>query len=113
MSSSSADVFPAIQEVMLEFRAGKMFLEGKRVVPDTRKGLVRIVRAEEGLVHFQWLDRTQNIVEDVSFVFCFVIHFKGVSFVFSVIQVFVMIYKVGNRRNRMLIGTMTHFLTTC
>ncbi|KAL5174421.1 26S proteasome regulatory subunit RPN13 [Glycine soja] len=69
MSSSSADVFPAILEVMLEFRAGKMFLEEKRVVPDTRKGLVRIARGEEGLVHFQWLDRTQNIVEDVSFVF--------------------------------------------
>lgn len=29
---------------MLEFRAGKMNLEGKRVVPDTRKGLVRIAR---------------------------------------------------------------------
>lgn len=32
------------QEVMLEFRAGKMLLEGKRVTPDTRKGLVRISR---------------------------------------------------------------------
>ncbi|CAI0628059.1 unnamed protein product [Linum tenue] len=29
---------------MLEFRAGKMHLEGKKVVPDTRKGLVRIDR---------------------------------------------------------------------
>lgn len=29
---------------MLEFRAGKMFLDGTRVVPDTRKGLVRIGR---------------------------------------------------------------------
>ncbi|XP_014634135.1 26S proteasome regulatory subunit RPN13 isoform X4 [Glycine max] len=69
MSSSSADVFPAILEVMLEFRAGKMFLEEKRVVPDTRKGLVRIARGEEGLVHFQWLDRTQNIVEDDQIIF--------------------------------------------
>ncbi|KAH1251621.1 26S proteasome regulatory subunit RPN13 [Glycine max] len=69
MSSSSADVFPAIQEVMLEFRAGKMFLEEKRVVPDTRKGLVRIARGEEGLVHFQWLDRTQNVVEDDQIIF--------------------------------------------
>lgn len=32
------------QEIMLEFRAGKMAFEGKRVVPDTRKGLVRIAR---------------------------------------------------------------------
>lgn len=29
---------------MCEFRAGKMSLEGTRVVPDTRKGLVRIGR---------------------------------------------------------------------
>lgn len=29
---------------MLEFRAGKMFLQGKKVVPDTRKGLIRIAR---------------------------------------------------------------------
>lgn len=35
------------QEIMLEFRAGKMVLEGKRVVPDTRKGLVRIARVLE------------------------------------------------------------------
>ncbi|CAJ1937176.1 unnamed protein product [Sphenostylis stenocarpa] len=69
MSSSSADAFPAIQEVMLEFRAGKMVLEGKTVVPDTRKGLVRIARGEEGLVHFQWLDRTQNVVEDDQIIF--------------------------------------------
>ncbi|RYR19687.1 hypothetical protein Ahy_B03g064552 isoform D [Arachis hypogaea] len=66
MSSSSADPFPAIQEIMLEFRAGKMLFEGKRVVPDARKGLVRIARGEEGLVHFQWLDRTQNVVEDLT-----------------------------------------------
>lgn len=80
---------------MLEFRAGKMSLQGTRVVPDARKGLVRIARVispphllpvarywlvlctinlisslfqgEEGLVHFQWLDRTLNAVEDVSF----------------------------------------------
>ena len=32
------------QETLLEFRAGKMLLEGKRVVPDTRKGLIRIAK---------------------------------------------------------------------
>ncbi|KAK7318047.1 hypothetical protein RJT34_02744 [Clitoria ternatea] len=69
MNSSSTDAFPAIQEILLEFRAGKMLFEGKRVVPDTRKGLVRIARGEEGLVHFQWLDRTQNIVEDDQIIF--------------------------------------------
>ncbi|XP_008806959.1 26S proteasome regulatory subunit RPN13-like isoform X1 [Phoenix dactylifera] len=59
----------SLQEIMLEFRAGKMFLEGTRVVPDTRKGLVRIGRGEEGLVHFQWLDRSQNIVEEDQIIF--------------------------------------------
>jgi len=39
------------------------------VVPDTRKGLVRVGRGEEGLVHFQWLDRGQNIVEDDQIIF--------------------------------------------
>jgi len=58
-----------LQDVMCEFRAGKMSLEGTRVVPDTRKGLVRVGRGEEGLVHFQWLDRGQNIVEDDQIVF--------------------------------------------
>lgn len=69
MSSSITDDFPAIQEPFLEFRAGKMRLEGKRVVPDLRKGLVRIGRGEEGLIHFQWLDRTTNVIEDDQIVF--------------------------------------------
>uniref|UniRef100_A0ACD6ACD0 Uncharacterized protein n=1 Tax=Avena sativa TaxID=4498 RepID=A0ACD6ACD0_AVESA len=58
-----------LQDIMCEFRAGKMSLQGTRVVPDTRKGLVRIGRGEEGLIHFQWLDRGQNIVEDDQIVF--------------------------------------------
>ncbi|XP_019422183.1 PREDICTED: 26S proteasome regulatory subunit RPN13-like [Lupinus angustifolius] len=69
MSSSSMDAFPAIQDILLEFRAGKMILEGKTVVPDPRKGLVRVATGEEGLVHFQWLDRTQNVVEDDQIIF--------------------------------------------
>ncbi|CAN1340427.1 26S proteasome regulatory subunit RPN13 [Linum perenne] len=54
---------------MLEFRAGKMHLEGKRVLPDPRKGLVRIDQGEEGLIHFQWLDRVLNVVEDDQIIF--------------------------------------------
>ncbi|CAN6445030.1 unnamed protein product [Victoria cruziana] len=68
MDSSGADD-PSAQEVLLEFRAGKMFLEGKRVIPVTRKGLVRLIKGEEGLVHFQWIDRVQNVVEDDQIVF--------------------------------------------
>ncbi|XP_065847976.1 26S proteasome regulatory subunit RPN13 [Euphorbia lathyris] len=69
MDSSSTQDFPAMQEIMLEFRAGKMRLENKKVVPDTRKGLVRIARGDEGLVHFQWLDRVQNVMEDDQIIF--------------------------------------------
>ncbi|KAF5954663.1 hypothetical protein HYC85_007519 [Camellia sinensis] len=69
MGSSTTEPLPAMQEVFLEFRAGKMLMEGKRVVPDSRKGLVRIARGEEGLAHFQWLDRTHNVVEDDQIVF--------------------------------------------
>ncbi|KAJ0923611.1 putative proteasomal ubiquitin receptor Rpn13/ADRM1 [Helianthus annuus] len=61
MYSSDTELFPAIQDVLLEFRAGKMHMEGKWVVADPRKGL-----GEEGLVHIQWLDRTNNTVEDIS-----------------------------------------------
>ncbi|CAH9075596.1 unnamed protein product [Cuscuta epithymum] len=64
MDSSSMDAYPHVQEILLEFRAGKMLMEGKQVVPDSRKGLVRIGRGVEGLVHFQWLDRSSLIVED-------------------------------------------------
>ncbi|CAE6012799.1 unnamed protein product [Arabidopsis arenosa] len=65
----SSEAFPVMQEIMLEFRAGKMSLQGTRVVPDARKGLVRIARGDEGLIHFQWLDRNQNTVEDDQIVF--------------------------------------------
>lgn len=39
------------QEIMLEFRAGKMSLQGTRVVPDARKGLVRIARVMSPHTH--------------------------------------------------------------
>ncbi|CAN6547593.1 unnamed protein product [Malus baccata var. baccata] len=69
MGSSSTAAVPQMQEIMLEFRAGKMVFEGKKVAPDTRKGLVRISRGDEGLVHFQWLDRSLNVVEDDQIIF--------------------------------------------
>lgn len=73
-SSAATDSLPTaaaaiVQETFLEFRAGKMIMEGKRVIADPRKGLFRIARGEEGLVHFQWLDRTTNAVEDDQIIF--------------------------------------------
>ncbi|KAI9397337.1 hypothetical protein POPTR_003G027722v4 [Populus trichocarpa] len=66
MGSSSAIDISAMQEIMLEFHAGKMVFDGKKFVPDSRKGLIRIGRGDEGLLHLQWLDRNLNAVEDVS-----------------------------------------------
>ncbi|KAH8514862.1 hypothetical protein H0E87_007644, partial [Populus deltoides] len=65
MGSSSTVDISAMQEIMLEFRAGKMVFDVKKFVHDSRKGLVRIGRGDEGLLHLQWLDRNLNAVEDV------------------------------------------------
>lgn len=67
--SSAIEASPRLPEIFYEFRAGKMLLDGKRVLPDSRKGLIRIGRGEEGLVHFQWVDRSLNVVEDDQIVF--------------------------------------------
>ena len=50
---------------LVEFRAGKMKLEGKTVTADTRKGLVYL-KMEDTLLHFYWKDRQTGKVEDVS-----------------------------------------------
>ena len=51
---------------LVEFRAGKMKLEGKTVTADTRKGLVYLKMMEDTLLHFYWKDRQTGKVEDVS-----------------------------------------------
>ncbi|GAQ79096.1 26S Proteasom Rpn13 [Klebsormidium nitens] len=57
------------QETLLEFRAGKMKMEGSTVRPDTRKGVVRITRSDDGLRHVSWADRTSNVIEEDLIVF--------------------------------------------
>ncbi|KAL3625213.1 hypothetical protein CASFOL_030667 [Castilleja foliolosa] len=52
--------FHPLRGVFVEFRAGKMLLDGTRVVPDNRKGLFRMGMGEDKLYHIQWLDRTQD-----------------------------------------------------
>ena len=51
---------------LVEFRAGKMNLQGKMVHPDKRKGLVYIYQSDDNLTHFCWKDRKTGTVEDVS-----------------------------------------------
>ncbi|CAL9206782.1 unnamed protein product [Musa hybrid cultivar] len=77
--------------------AGKMVLDGTRVVPDTRKGLVRIGRSEEGLVHFQWIDRTQNVVEDDQIIFPDEAVFEKVSQ--SSERVYILKFRHDNRKS--------------
>lgn len=50
---------------LVEFRAGKMYMKGKMVHPDKRKGQVYIYQSEDSLMHFCWKDRTNGNVEDV------------------------------------------------
>jgi hypothetical protein len=59
----------APEQVLVAFRAGRAYLENGVVRSDSRKGCVRVTRAEDGLVHFQWYDRTTGAVEEDLIVF--------------------------------------------
>ena len=50
---------------LVEFRAGKMKLNGTTVTADKRKGLVYVYQGDDSLMHFCWKDRTSGTVEDV------------------------------------------------
>ena len=62
---------------LVEFRAGKMKLNGTTVTPDKRKGLVYVYQGEDSLMHFCWKDRTTGTVEDVCFFFTFFLILRG------------------------------------
>lgn len=51
---------------LVEFKAGKMTLQGRLVKPDKRKGLVYVYQSEDSLMHLCWKDRGTGTVEDVS-----------------------------------------------
>jgi len=51
---------------LLEFKAGKMNLNGTTVTADKRKGLVYLYQSDDSLMHFCWKDRGTSKVEDVS-----------------------------------------------
>jgi len=42
---------------LVQLRAGKLILDGGVLKPDTRKGLIRVIRDEHDLLHFQWGER--------------------------------------------------------
>ena len=45
------------EEVGVEFRCGRMVAEGGSARADPRRGLFRVLRGADGLVHAQWLER--------------------------------------------------------
>mgnify|MGYP001607974245 CR=1 FL=1 len=53
---------------LVEFKAGKMSYDGKRVKPERRKGIVRIIK-EQGMNKFQWCDADTKNPVDQFFVF--------------------------------------------
>lgn len=64
---------------LVEFRAGRMTMVGKMVTPDTRKGLLYLHQADDGLIHFCWKNRTTNKVEDDLIIFPDDCEFKRVD----------------------------------
>ncbi len=53
---------------LVEFRCGKMYMKGRMVHPDKRKGLLYVYQSDDSLMHFCWKDRTKGTLEDVCIV---------------------------------------------
>lgn len=82
---------------LVEFRAGRMNLVNKMVHPDTRKGLVYVYQADDGLIHFCWKDRTTGNVEDDLIVFPDDCEFKKIENVKNG-RVYLLKFKSSSRR---------------
>ncbi|XP_055376289.1 proteasomal ubiquitin receptor ADRM1 homolog [Condylostylus longicornis] len=82
---------------LVEFRAGKMNMVGKMVHPDTRKGLVYLSQADDGLIHFCWKDRNTGKIEDDLIVFPDDFEFKRVEQC-KTGRVYVLKFKTSTRR---------------
>ncbi|KAK9507637.1 hypothetical protein O3M35_007450 [Rhynocoris fuscipes] len=65
-------------ELVVEFRAGKMKMEGKMVYADPRKGLLSVYRNPGGIINFIWRNRLNFKVEDDLIVFPNEAEFKKV-----------------------------------
>ena len=61
--------------VLLSFKAGKCLMSQRQannkfaVTPDLRRGKVELVKANDGLIHFRWVDRSSSRIEDDRIVF--------------------------------------------
>lgn len=82
---------------LVEFRAGRMNMVGKMVHPDTRKGLVYMYQAEDGLIHFCWKDRTSGRLEDDLIIFPDDCEFKRIE-ACKTGRVFLLKFKSSSRK---------------
>ncbi|MCL4131497.1 UNVERIFIED_CONTAM: hypothetical protein GTU68_006862 [Idotea baltica] len=82
---------------LVEFKAGKMFMKGKMVHPDKRKGLVYVYQSDDTLMHFCWKDRTSGTVEEDLIIFPDDCEYKKVSQC-TTGRVYVLRFKSNNRR---------------
>ena len=49
---------------LVEFKAGKMTMNGTTVSSIKKKGLVYLHQSEDSLMHFCWKDRQSGVTED-------------------------------------------------
>ncbi|XP_046860321.1 proteasomal ubiquitin receptor ADRM1-like isoform X2 [Xenia sp. Carnegie-2017] len=82
---------------LVEFRAGKMKLNGTTVTADKRKGLVYIYQGDDSLMHFCWKDRTTGTVEDDLIIFPDDVEYKPVKQC-KTGRVFILKFKISSRK---------------
>ena len=47
-------------ETLIEFKAGRMNYDGKKVTPDKRRGTLKVVKDRQGITQFQWVEAGSN-----------------------------------------------------
>lgn len=82
---------------LVEFRAGKMTLKGRTVLPDKRKGMVYVYQSEDSLMHFCWRERSKNTAEDDLIIFPDDVEYKHVAQC-TTGRVFLLKFKSNNRK---------------
>lgn len=88
----------------IEFKAGKCTLSPQTdgsflVTPDVKKGLISILRGNDGVTHFRWIDRASSAVVDDYVVTRDDVVFKAVNTGRSADRVFILKWKNSNNRH--------------
>jgi hypothetical protein len=50
-------------KALVEFRAGQMTMTGTTVTADKRRGKIQLISGDDGLVHFQWIQRPSGTLD--------------------------------------------------